>query len=399
LENGDAPVEGKVGAAARGSSPEGRAVDVSLQPAGSSFPRGQRLPSPPIVRSPPRGLVGGHRFLLGLAIIGASTSLALGIAMPSIKLTKFYFFSTEFSLISTVASLIQRNQIFLGVLVFVFSILLPVFKILYLVLLTTMPPEALERQYRRLRALEWLGKWSMHDVLVLALMIFFLKSQGIYDATSLSGVYFFTAAVVFMILAYAWLGVSLAAMRARARRLELEIIRPPSALRNFMLALFILVASICFVLGVVLPSIRFTTVYVWKNEHSIASIIWALYVTREYFLCTVLMVFSVLFPFLKLLYLLTLCLSPNVSQDFRERSISTMEWLGRYSMTDVMVLALMIFYMNSSGYTEAQVLPGVYCFAASAIMTMLAYGWANSAGNAGTPAQRAQHSGRIPDDQ
>ena len=54
-----------------------------------------------------------------------------------------------------------------------------------------------------------------------------------------------------------------------------------------------------------------------------------------------------------------------------------MEWLGRYSMTDVMVLALMIFYVNSSGYTEARVLPGVYFFAASALMTMLAYGWAN----------------------
>ena len=57
-----------------------------------------------------------------------------------------------------------------------------------------------------------------------------------------------------------------------------------------------------------------------------------------------------------------------------------MEWLGRYSMTDVMVLALIIFYMNSSGYTEAKVLPGVYCFAASALMTMIAYGWANSRG-------------------
>ena len=33
----------------------------------------------------------------------------------------------------------------------------------------------------------------MHDVLVLALMIFFIKSQGVYDAKSLSGVYFFTA--------------------------------------------------------------------------------------------------------------------------------------------------------------------------------------------------------------
>ena len=34
-----------------------------------------------------------------------------------------------------------------------------------------------------------------------------------------------------------------------------------------------------------------------------------------------------------------------------------MEWLGRYSMTDVMVLALMIFYINASGYTEARCCP------------------------------------------
>ena len=64
--------------------------------------------------------------------------------------------------------------------------------------------------------------------------------------------------------------------------------------------------------------------------------------------------------------------------EFRDKSISAMEWLGRYSMTDVMVLALMIFYINASGYTEASVLPGIYFFAASTLMTMLAYGWANS---------------------
>jgi paraquat-inducible protein A len=70
--------------------------------------------------------------------------------------------------------------------------------------------------------------------------------------------------------------------------------------------------------------------------------------------------------------------SPDIPPEFRKKSISTMEWLGRYSMTDVMVLALMIFYVNSSGYTEATVLPGVYFFAASAIITMFAYGWANT---------------------
>ncbi|MEZ5849823.1 MAG: paraquat-inducible protein A [Hyphomicrobiaceae bacterium] len=362
-------------------------------------------PGQPPAPSRRRWGLGGRRFLLSLAIIGASISLALGISLPSIKLTKFYFFSTEYSLISTVGTLLTRNQIFLGSLVFVFSILLPVFKILYLLVLTTMTPEALQRQYGRLRALEWLGKWSMHDVLVLALMIFFVKSQGLYDATSLPGVYFFTAAVIFMILAYAWLNISsLGAIKAQSMRQEIEAhfsgqSRQQSTLMNFLLALFILTAAICFALGVILPSIRFTTIYVWTNEHSVATIIWALYTNKEYFLCGVIAVFSVVFPFLKLLYLLTLCLSPNVSSEFRQKSISVMEWLGRYSMTDVMVLALIIFYMNSSGYTEARVLPGVYCFAASALMTMFAYGWANARGatwGTATPEPAAQAANVAP---
>ena len=90
------------------------------------------------------------------------------------------------------------------------------------------------------------------------------------------------------------------------------------------------------------------------------------------------MVFSLLFPFLKPLYLVTLVTSTEMPHEFRTRSISTMEWLGRYSMTDVMVLALMIFYVNSSGDTDARVLPGAYYFAASALMTMLAYGFAHT---------------------
>jgi paraquat-inducible protein A len=106
----------------------------------------------------------------------------------------------------------------------------------------------------------------------------------------------------------------------------------------------------------------------------------------------VLFLFSIFFPFLKLFYLLTLVTSPDIPPEFRKKSISTMEWLGRYSMTDVMVLALMIFYVNSSGYTEATVLPGVYFFAASALITMLAYGWANS-----VPAARRTPAADVAD--
>lgn len=371
--------------------------------------------------------LGGRRFLLSLAITGASVCLALGITLPIIKLTKYVFWSTEHSLLSTVQVLIRDGQIFLGVTVLVFSIVFPVVKLLYLLLCSTLPQDDLLRMRPQLRALEWLGKWSMHDVLVLALTIFFIKSQGLYDAASLLGVYFFTAGVLLMILAYAWLradegrpesanteprlaGPNAAAMpmpMPRPAKLAGPMTTggPPRAdapmpaglrekpprrrwpLRNFVLSFFIILATVFFALGVILPVVRFTTVFVWKNEHSIATIIWALYTNQEYFLCGVLFVFSILFPFLKLFYLLTLLTSPDLPADFRKKSIATMEWLGRYSMTDVMVLALMIFYVNSSGYTDARVLPGAYYFAASALITMLAYGWAHTVPGAGQPAQ------------
>ena len=321
--------------------------------------------------------LGGRRFLLSFAIIGAAVCLALGMTLPIIKLTRFVFWSTEHSLISTVTVLINDGQRFLGFTVLIFSIVFPTLKLLYLLLVSTLPQAEIVRQARRLKALEWLGKWSMHDVLVLALTIFFIKSQGVFDAASLSGVYFFTAGVVLMILSYAWMRGDGVARLAHASPALFEA-KPISAFRNFVLSFLIIIGTVFFALGVILPVIRFTTVYVWTNEHSIATIIYALYQNQEFFLCGVLFAVSIFFPFLKLLYLLTLVTSPDISPEFRQRSISTMEWLGRYSMTDVMVLALMIFYVNSSGYTEATVLPGVYFFAASAIITMLAYGWANT---------------------
>jgi paraquat-inducible protein A len=355
--------------------------------------------------------LGGRRFLLSLAIIGASVCLALGVSLPIIKLTKYIFWSTEHSLLSTVHVLIRDGQLFLGVTVLVFSILFPVLKLLYLLMVSTLPVAELSRQRRRIKALEWLGKWSMHDVLVLALTIFFIKSHGVYDATSLTGVYFFTAAVVLMILAYAWLKIDLppaasGAVATGPALTEPRTFAPVAAhspaeadasaaqrrrgtLRTFLLSFFIILATVFFALGIILPVIRFTTVYVWKNEHSIATILWALYTNQEYFLGAVLFAFSIFFPFLKLFYLLTLLTSPDIPPEFRTKSIATMEWLGRYSMTDVMVLALMIFYVNSSGYTEARVMPGLYFFMASALMTMVAYGFAHSVPAARRPEPRA----------
>jgi paraquat-inducible protein A len=335
--------------------------------------------------------LGGRRFLLASALVAASACLALGLTLPIIKLTRFVFFTQEHSLISTVNALMRSGQIFLGAMVLIFAVFLPVLKLLYLLFLALLPQRELLRISGQLRALEWLGKWSMADVLVLALGIFFIKSHGVYDARSAPGMYLFSAAVLLMMLAYVWLrsGASAAGTTLAVRR------QTASALRNIAFSLVLILATVFFALGVFLPAIRFTTVYVWTNEHSIATVIWALYSRGELLLCFVILLVSVLFPFLKLLYLLTLVITPNMPHGLRARSVSIMEGLGRYSMTDIMMLALMIFYINASGYAEAAVLPGAYLFAASALMTMLAYGWAHSVGPVAAAAAPGSLQARL----
>ena len=96
----------------------------------------------------------------------------------------------------------RGGQHFLGGTVLLFSIIFPGLKLLYLLMVSTLPASEIQRQGRRIRALEWLGKWSMHDVLVLALTIFYVKSTGLADATSLPGLYFFAAAVLLTMIAH-----------------------------------------------------------------------------------------------------------------------------------------------------------------------------------------------------
>ena len=131
----------------------------------------------------PDGL-GGRRFLLSLAIIGAAVCLALGISLPILKLTKFMFLIDEYSLISTVEVLIRRARRSSASRAGVLDRASRSSSCSTCCSSRRCPPPSCAAS-RAPRAIEWIGKWSMHDVLVLALTIFFLKSQGIYDAASL----------------------------------------------------------------------------------------------------------------------------------------------------------------------------------------------------------------------
>jgi len=145
-------------------------------------------------------------------------------------------------------------------------------------------------------------------------------------------------------------------------------------LRSFILGLTIVSATTCLVLGLTLPIVRLTRFYVWTDVHSLISIVTELYDAHEILLAGVICLFSVVFPFVKLLYLLALYSARHWNPERQGRFLRRLGWLGKWSMLDVLVLALVIFYAKATRLADAVSMPGIYLFAAAVVLTMLAYG-------------------------
>lgn len=131
-------------------------------------------------------------------------------------------------------------------------------------------------------------------------------------------------------------------------------------------------AALSLLLGLTLPVVQLTWLYVFSNSHSLVSVIWVLWMDKEWLLAGILATFSILFPLTKLSFLLALYIRRLDHILPGRRAMALLGWLGRWSMLDVLVLALVVFYAKQQGVADATVLPGVYFFAVSVLLTMWA---------------------------
>ena len=143
--------------------------------------------------------------------------------------------------------------------------------------------------------------------------------------------------------------------------------------RAFLIFVLALAAAVCLVLGLTLPVMKLTRLYFWTDTPSILSIVSALWASGEIFLAGVIFVFSIVFPALKLLYIAMAGTLTTFDPVHRSRWLKRIGWLGKWSMLDVLVLALLVFYAQAIEFADAVSLPGVYFFAASVFLTMIAY--------------------------
>lgn len=134
------------------------------------------------------------RALLVLAL----AALPLGLLLPVLETTRFWVFKSSYSLVDTVLALIEDGEVALGVLIAVFSLITPLLKALAVIILHARRAGAGAGPLARW--VERLGKWSLTDVLVIALLIVLASGTGLEIAAK-PGLWFFTASAVLLMVA------------------------------------------------------------------------------------------------------------------------------------------------------------------------------------------------------
>jgi len=142
-----------------------------------------------------------------LLAVASLACLFPGLLLPFVRLTSFLD-DRVLSIIETIGELFRDGRIFLAAIILVFSVLFPLIKpLIVITALSTSVPVNMAVRANLLNWAEKTARWSMADVLVLALLIVGMKVQGLVALELQSGTYFFMAAVFLSLGAGAFVSI------------------------------------------------------------------------------------------------------------------------------------------------------------------------------------------------
>ena len=190
------------------------------------------------------------------------------------------------------------------------------------------------------------------------------KAETAYHEATQWSLYFLWVASLWMVLHF---------IRWYANRKE-----PPSFHRSFLNDTIILSLIVLFV-GLIAPVLSLTVhkdfsvigKVVFKYEaKGILLTIAELYQRLQWFVASLILLFSVVIPILKSIAMLIAINSLNPT--LRTHILKVLEAIGKWSMADVFVVALLLTFlaMDSDGYTHTQLGHGLYFFAAYCLLSL-----------------------------
>ncbi len=141
------------------------------------------------------------------------------------------------------------------------------------------------------------------------------------------------------------------------------------------LKILLVIALICFVVGVVSPIVTMTKFYLIENTFSVLSGTIQLLKEQQFFLFIIIAGFSVVVPLIKIGILFKL-LDMHESKFEKEhvalnKYLRWMHLYGKWSMLDVFVVAVLVVVVKLGAVASVEMRYGLYFFAAAVLLTMI----------------------------
>lgn len=121
--------------------------------------------------------------------------LVTGAITPMFTFEKFYVFNDSFSLLSGIFHLFTEGEYLLFVILFLFSVVAPLYKMVIVKDLINYKRDHLHRK-KQMKKLLLIGKWSMADVFVVAVFAATVKLGALANVSVKYGLYIFTTGVI-----------------------------------------------------------------------------------------------------------------------------------------------------------------------------------------------------------
>ena len=137
----------------------------------------------------------------------------------------------------------------------------------------------------------------------------------------------------------------------------------------------LLAALGCFIAGIFLPFTTVTKLWLFENQISVCRGLVVLWDAGELFLFLILFVFTICFPLVKINALLALWLYPRLTADEARTFFKFVSHLGKWSMLDVFVIAILVLTVKSGGVASIKVASGFFLFFAAVMLTQFASLW------------------------
>jgi paraquat-inducible protein A len=110
--------------------------------------------------------------------------------------------------------------------------------------------------------------------------------------------------------------------------------------------------------------------WIWRTKFTVLRVIDGLWADRDYAICAVIVLFSMVFPVAKLLAGLWVWARVDALNPRAHRAVGLVGALGKWSMVDVFVVALLVAAIQVSIITNVEVHAGIYVFSASVLASI-----------------------------